>query len=267
MKEKQRVEAADKREHPHAYLWLKCKIEVITILMHQRRFDDCQDCIAITRLECSALNDLYFSRQLLEVEFAMEVLRGDHDSALRTAEKVRKHATAYHQADLPLASFLGNLSEFMYNSRKGDCVDASKEGRLIIWLKLRDYGLDLEPQNINGRGDVRVNKARVKPNEQDALAQFQSAPAQAAPGGKGAPAAQKGAPPAKPAPGGKGQPVPTQEVELPVEEEKAEGQLDFSQKVEHPLVSADAAINSSYVEPNIYLRGLETAVRFDVRYA
>lgn len=43
--------------------------------------------------------------------------------------------------------------------------------------------------------------------------------------------------------------------------------LDFSQKVEYPLVPSDPAANSSYIEPNIYLRHLESAVRFDVRYS
>ncbi len=43
--------------------------------------------------------------------------------------------------------------------------------------------------------------------------------------------------------------------------------LDFSSKIEYPLVPSDSAINSSYQEPNIYLRHLELVVRFDVRYA
>jgi hypothetical protein len=33
------------------------------------------------------------------------------------------------------------------------------------------------------------------------------------------------------------------------------------------LVPSDPNINSSYIEPNIYLRSLELAVRFDARYA
>jgi len=51
------------------YLWLKIKVDLIWILFNQRRFDDCSDAIAVTRLECSSINDLYFSRQLMEVEF------------------------------------------------------------------------------------------------------------------------------------------------------------------------------------------------------
>jgi hypothetical protein len=51
------------------YLWLKIKLEIIAILFHQRRFDDCSDAIAVTRLECTSINDLYFLRQLMEIEF------------------------------------------------------------------------------------------------------------------------------------------------------------------------------------------------------
>lgn len=61
----------------------------------------------------------------------------------------------------------------MYNrDRRGESADIMKEGRTIVWLRLRDYGIDLEPQNVNFRGtEVKVNKARAKPNE-EVLAQF-----------------------------------------------------------------------------------------------
>lgn len=90
----------------------------------------------------------------MEVEFMMEVYRGEIESALKSAEKIKKHASAYHHNDISYATFLGNLSEFIYNKDKHyDCVDNAKEGRAIVWLRLRDYGLDLDPQNINFKGD------------------------------------------------------------------------------------------------------------------
>lgn len=61
-KERTRIENLDKRDHPHMYLWLKIKVELIWILFNQRRFDDCSDAIAVARLECASINDLYFSR-------------------------------------------------------------------------------------------------------------------------------------------------------------------------------------------------------------
>ena len=68
-KERQRVMEAEKREHPPIYLWLKVKAEIIKILCHQKRFEDCADAIAVTKLECQSVNDLMFARQLMEVEF------------------------------------------------------------------------------------------------------------------------------------------------------------------------------------------------------
>jgi len=256
------VESAEKREHPHIYLWLKTKLEIIAILFYQKRFEDCADAIAVTRLECQVLNDLFFARQLMEVEFMVEVYRGEIETALKTAEKIRKHAQTYHQNDVQFANFLGNLSELMYNrDRRAECNDVVKEGRLIVWYKLRDYGLDLDPQNINAMADVKVNKLRLKVTE-DVLAPYQTAVAQ--PGAKPGAAGAKPAAQAKAA-GAKGQPqVPE---DLPVEEEKAEALLDFSQKVDYQLVLADVQANSSHQEPNIYLRCLDAAVRFDTRYA
>jgi hypothetical protein len=103
----------------------------------------------------------------------MDVYRGELESASRTADKIKKHASAYYQSDLAYSHFLGNYAEFLYNKdRRLECQDNVKEGRAIVWLRLRDYGIDLDPQNVNSRGqEVKVNKARVKPNE-EVLAQF-----------------------------------------------------------------------------------------------
>jgi len=86
---------------------------------------------------------------------------------------VRKHASAYNQNDRQYSIFLGNLAEFMYNKDKAsaECIEVAKEGRTLVWLKLRDYGIDLDPQNINSSALVKVNKSRSKPNE-EVLAQF-----------------------------------------------------------------------------------------------
>ena len=76
----------------------------------------------------------------------MDVYRGEIEQALRQAEKIRKHAAAYFQNDIGFANFLGNLSELMFNKDKRyDSVDIVKEGRSIVWLRLRDYGIDLDP--------------------------------------------------------------------------------------------------------------------------
>lgn len=108
----------------------------------------------------------------MEIEFLMEIYKGEVEAAMKTAEKIRKHATAYNQNDVAYANFLGNYSELMYNrDHRAEANEVIKEGRLIMWYKLRDYGLDLEPQNINFKGDVKVNKQRLKLTE-DVLALY-----------------------------------------------------------------------------------------------
>jgi hypothetical protein len=63
----------------------------------------------------------------------------------------------------------------MYNKdRRTESNDIVKEGRMIVWYKLRDYGLDLDPQNINVANTVKVNKNRPK-LEEGVLAQYQTA--------------------------------------------------------------------------------------------
>jgi hypothetical protein len=61
-RERERVEQADKRDHPHMYLWLKIKSDIVSILFQQKRFEDCSDTIAVTKLECQSVNDVYFLR-------------------------------------------------------------------------------------------------------------------------------------------------------------------------------------------------------------
>jgi hypothetical protein len=64
---------AERRAHPTIYLWLKTKISIINILMNQKRYEDCGDVIATTRLESQLVKDRVFSRQLKEIEFQIQV--------------------------------------------------------------------------------------------------------------------------------------------------------------------------------------------------
>lgn len=45
------VNELDRRSHPNMVLWLKTKINIINILLAQKRYEDCADAIAVTRLE------------------------------------------------------------------------------------------------------------------------------------------------------------------------------------------------------------------------
>lgn len=50
-------------------LWLKTKINIISILLAQKRYEDCADAIAVTRLEASSVKDQLYTRKLQEIEF------------------------------------------------------------------------------------------------------------------------------------------------------------------------------------------------------
>jgi hypothetical protein len=60
----------------------------------------------------------------------------------------------------------------MYNIDKRDeAIEVIKEGRMIVWYKLRDYGIEIDPQNINAATDVFVDQSR-KALSEDALSGF-----------------------------------------------------------------------------------------------
>jgi hypothetical protein len=50
-------------------LWLKTKINIINILLAQKRYEDCADAIAVTRLEARSVEDQLYTRKLQEIEF------------------------------------------------------------------------------------------------------------------------------------------------------------------------------------------------------
>jgi hypothetical protein len=127
-----------------------------------------------------------------------------------------------------------------------------------------NYGCEVDPQNINGSGDVDIWDDRKKATEEDLEAQLANVPAAAAAatGGKGAPPAKggagKGAAPSKGA---------AAEEAADDTADSSKASLDFSKPVEYKLSKADEAANSSCLPPNIYLLGLETLIRLDLRYS
>jgi len=185
------------------------------------------------------------------------VQSGDLREALLLAKEIRTHAAKHHQTDASLCDFLGNLSELLYNKNKStEARQVVEEARKLTWSRLREYGVGVDQQNINGHGDVKVWEDRTPATEQGLEAQLANVSSSAA-AGKGQPAA-KGGKPAAPAKG--------QVVEEADETAEAPS-LDFSRPIEYKLALADAAANSSSLPPNIYLSGLESAVRFDLRYS
>ena len=107
-------------------LWLSAKIAIIGILLAERRYEDCADAIAVTRLEAQSVRDQLFVRKLKEMEFTIQVQSGDLREALLLARDIRTHAAKHHQADASFCDFLGNLSELLYNKNK------STEAREVV---------------------------------------------------------------------------------------------------------------------------------------
>lgn len=62
------------------------------MLFSQRRFEDCSDTIAVTKLECLSIRDNFFIRHLDEVDFMMQVYDGQTQAALNKGRELRLHA-------------------------------------------------------------------------------------------------------------------------------------------------------------------------------
>lgn len=238
-------------------LWLKTKIEIISILLSQSRIEDVTDSISVTKLECMAIKDQLYIRKLDEIDFMVLVKGGQLSQAMNKASEINTHAKKYFQSDIGYAEFLGSLSELLYNLGKAEeATEAVKEGRKIAWYRLRDQGIEIDSQNINKAGDILVKNDRKKFSEEQ-LAGGSSAPATAQKNEK-KPAAKD----TKPKPGG----APAVEDPLPEEEDPVEP-LDFTKPIKYDLVNAAVDTNSSCNSVNIYLESLPLAIRFDIRYS
>jgi hypothetical protein len=242
-------------------LWLKTKLEVISILLAQSRIEDVSDCVAVTKLECMAIRDQLFIRRLEEIDFMLKVKNGKIEAALAKGAEIRDHAKKFFQNDQSYTEFLGCLSELMYNlDKREEACTIVKEGRLIAWYRLRDQGIEIDQQNINCT-EILVNNSRRRPDEAQ-LAQYASSVPPSAAGTKAAAKNPKDKAPAKDK---KGEAAPAEE--LATEQDDEPEPLDFTKEVKYDLVPAEGSINSSKVTPNIYLQSLGLAIRFDIRYS
>jgi len=76
-------------------LWLKTKIEIISILLNQSRIEDVTDSISVTKLECMAIRDQLFIRKLDEIDFMVMVKSGQLSEAMHKASEINIHAKKY----------------------------------------------------------------------------------------------------------------------------------------------------------------------------
>lgn len=251
------IEARDRRTHPHMGLWLRTKVAIIGALLSEKRYEDCADAIAVTRLEAQSVRDQLYTRKLKEMEFLIFVQSGDLREASLMAKDIRKHGSKYHQSDDSYCEFLGNLSELLYNQSKNtEACAVIQEARELVWARLKASGVVVDQQNLNGSGDVKVWEDRKQATEEELETALANVASAAAAGGKGK-APDKGA---KAAPGKGAAPEEAEET-------TETSSLDFSKPLDYKLALADSLANSSSLPQNIYIQGLETAIRFDLRHA
>ena len=136
---------SEKRNHPHMWLWLGFKVDIIQTLLAQKRYEDCQDAIAITKLEANCVNDILFNRRLLEFEFLIAIEQGDLREAHLKADDIRAHAVKYHQSDRHYCNFMGNLSELVYNeSKSADAIAIIEIARAYSRNRITEYGSETD---------------------------------------------------------------------------------------------------------------------------
>lgn len=159
---------------------------------------------------------------------------------------------------------MGNLAELYYNQSKSeDAIKVIEEARKLTWARLRDFGLTVDQEDINSHGDVNVWADRKRATEEELQERLAGLPATSAPAG-----GAKGKDSAPPTAKGGAKPAAAKATEEHAADESTEtSSLDFSSAISYSLTKADTKANSSKLAPSIYLQGLESLIRFDLRYA
>eukprot|EP01022_Parablepharisma_sp_SALTPOND_P033058 TRINITY_DN88118_c2_g1_i1.p2 TRINITY_DN88118_c2_g1~~TRINITY_DN88118_c2_g1_i1.p2 ORF type:complete len:1323 (+),score=181.16 TRINITY_DN88118_c2_g1_i1:10188-14156(+) len=225
---------AESRLHINPHLWFKLRFELLNNIYLQEKYDDCEILIKSLLEDAERLKDVYFRRLAQQVKCYILVRRGKHEEAEKMFTEVVKSAKHYGQNDARLAYFTGNIAEMFYKFKKDPkvVIDLLKESRIILWQLLKNYGLELDPIDINKenyKDGVFIDpKGHLK---DDSYLQA---------GEKIVPELTHG---------------------------PQEGTFDYSKELTHSLQYPDKAKNSSYIEPNIYLSCLEQLIKIDIRYA
>jgi hypothetical protein len=91
---------------------------------------------------------------------------GEIPQAMNKGYEIRNFAKKSQQDDKDYAEFLAMFAELLYNiDKREEAVEIIREARVLFWLKSRNNGVEIMPQDINSRGDVMVNADRKKPSE------------------------------------------------------------------------------------------------------
>lgn len=230
----ERSKSAECREHVNAYLWFRLRYEVLNNIYLQEKYDDCEVLAKLILEDSDELKDSYFKRQAQQILCYVLARKGKTEEAEKCFEGILKNVKSNEQGDVQFAYFLANFAELMYKYKKDikKVTGHFKDARRILWQALKYRGLELTPVDINS-GNYRSGTFIDPRGQLKADDYFQG-----------------------------GEKIVPELVQGPQEEA-----FDYSKELTPSLQYPDKAKNSSYVEPKIYLLGLEQLVKIDIRYA
>ena len=267
------IESVHIRHHADSFYWLMVKRFLLAILLKEGRYIDSKFIIKEIKAESAITNDSYSVRIALQFEAYIHIFRGEIKDGIAKFNEAKTLGEEKHHLDPQLAFFITDFGEFFYSEGyEQDALLALKDSRLIMWRLLKDYGLEIEPVDINKDYENKLLR-----RSENLVPTYNLVGAQSklgAAGGKGAPAKggkeAAGKAPAKGAPVGKGAPKKGEEKGGGVEHELLgfeEKRYPYKEEIELEFELTKGSENSSGNPENIYIRYLEDLIRIDVRYS
>jgi hypothetical protein len=175
--------------------------------------------------------------------------RGEIVQSLVMFDQIRETAKKNSYTDYRIAEFYGNMAELIYHHVGPDkCIEVFKEGRMMLWLGSKNYGLKID--NVYFCIDQTPGTKKVQRVEEEEPKEIEEDPnAEEAKGG-----AAKKKPPAGEDP-----------ADLDKEEE-TEAVINFEKELQYELFDIDQNMDIHNTSDNIYLPYLDTLIKFDLRY-
>ena len=139
----------EKCDLPHAYLWLKVKLQLVDILFSQARYDEVIIHIDNAKTECDALNDTFYTRIFNQYIILIKASNGSITESLDMYYDIKQHAEQYSHKDIELIKFYANVAEVLFDYQKSSDIgqkaqDIFKLSRDMLREYLLTIGLELE---------------------------------------------------------------------------------------------------------------------------
>lgn len=133
-----------------SHLWLKVKSEMANTLFFMKRWTALLDFITVISNDSTKLNDNWYKRKSLQLEFRVKVILGHKSEAIKLAGDIGDMAKKNKDTDVDLGTYFADLGEFNFHEgNHREALSNFREAKKILLEYLRNYISEFDFANMN----------------------------------------------------------------------------------------------------------------------